>query len=173
MKTAVEKFSCKRAPELEAFLRNRAGLFDELGKSRTYFLLDKADIESGRLEISAFFSVAMRVMNLPSSMSVRQIQRLDGFSGKMHGEKINALPVCLIGQLARNDAYPNALDGGAILSYALSTIQRAHKIVGGRIIMVDVNSSADGLIRFYQRYGFKISGTDDAAGLTQLIVMLS
>ena len=159
--------------DLEDFLRNKAFTFEDKAKSRTYLLLDKKGIENRQINIMAYFAIAPQIMYLPAELSVRQIKRLDGFSGKIHGEKLKALPVYLIGQLSKNDEYKEAIEGKIILSYAMSIIYRAYRAIGGRIVMVDVKSSATGLLRFYRNNGFEFISSDEDTGLSQLIYLIN
>ena len=119
MKLGIDNFFCSRDLDLEDFLRNKAYTFEDKAKSRTYLLLDEVGIKNRQLDIMAYFAIAPQIMYLPTELSVRQIKRLDGFSGKIHGEKLKALPVYLIGQLAKNDKYKDAMDGNIILSYLM------------------------------------------------------
>ena len=172
LQEGISRFSCQRDIEIEEFLKNRALEFEIKGKSRTYLLLDEEKLLEGKLEIVGFFSIAPQIMYLPEELSIRQIKKLDGFSGKIHGERIKALPVYLIGQLAKNDRYKEKVDGKTIISYAFSFIYKVYKIIGGRIIIVDVKTEAKGLIRFYERNGFKMITSDTRTGLSQLVYMI-
>ena len=173
LKNGIAKFQCRRDKELENFLRERAFLFEETGKSRTYFLLDEYPLCHGEVRILAYCAVAPQVMFVPPSMPVRQIQRLDGLSGKIHGRKVGALPVYLIGQLAKNDDYANETTGHDVLLYVWEVFRQVHQAIGGRIVMVDVKSSADGLIRFYENEHFRFISSNEETGLSQLIYMLN
>ena len=121
---SILRFTCKRDTDIVKFLRDKAALFDEMAKSRTYLYLKGNNTET-IIDIVAYFSIAMQVLFIPNDMSIRQIKRLDGFSGKIHGERIKAVPVFLIGQLARNDVYVKYdIDGDTILRDAFSVIQK-------------------------------------------------
>lgn len=172
LNVAIQAFQCDRDNELAEFLKDRAALFEQKGKSRTYLLLDYEMLRRGNANIIAFFSVAPQVMFVPSSLSVRQIRRLDGFSGKMRGKKIEALPVYLLGQLAKNDDCADRMTGHELLLYAWKIIKQAQSLVGGRIVMADVKTSAEGLIRFYKRENFQLVSQSEETGLSQLIYML-
>lgn len=169
----IDSFRCSKDNDLTEFLQTHAALFEKNDKSRTYAFLDECELRARRIRIAAYFSVAMQVMYVPSHLSVRQIQRLDGFSGKIHGRKIEALPVFLIGQLARDDCYMDAISGHEILYYARLVIRRAQKSIGGRVVMIDVKSSATGLLRFYQSEDFHFLSADEETCLSQLIYMLN
>lgn len=144
-------------------------MFDELSKARTYFLFDGDAAEENRLEIMAYFAVALQVLRLPDNMSVRQTRSLDGFSGKLNGSKIKFLPVYLIGQLAKNDSYNDKISGNEILEYAMQVIMRARIYAGGRVAMVEAKTSAKGLLQFYEKNGFAKIFDNEETGLTQMI----
>ena len=171
LQEAIVNFRCAKDSEMEDFLKNRAFLFEEKGKSRTYLLLNNDALQHGEARIIAFFSVAPQVMFVPSSLPVRQIRRLDGFSGKIHGKKVEALPVYLIGQLARDDACADEITGHVLLLHAWNILKLAQDIVGGRMVMVDVKTSAAVLIRFYERENFQFISENEETGLSQLIYM--
>ena len=78
----------------------------------------------------------------------------------------------LIGQIAKNDQYENVITGKALLAHALTVAQSVHEMIGGRIVMVDVKSDANGLIRFYEENGFVLISEDPETGLSQMIYML-
>lgn len=169
---AFSRFSCKRDMDIESFLKNRAIQFEELAKSRTYFFIDQSAAENREIEIWGFFSIAPQILHLPEGLSIRARKELDGFSGKIHGEKISVLPVMLIGQIAKNDQYENVITGRALLAHTLTVAQSVHEMIGGRIVMVDVKSDAKGLIRFYEENGFVLISEDPETGLSQMIYML-
>ena len=169
---AISCFSCKRDADLEEFLKSRAIKFEAIAKSRTYFLLDKEALNKQTIEILAYFSIAPQVLYLPENLSGNRRKKLDGFSGKIKGEHIAVLPVILIGQLAKNDAYCKEIGGDVVLKYAFSIIKRIHEMLGGRIVMVDVKEDASGLIRFYERHGFERLSNDLENKLSQMIRML-
>lgn len=172
LKDAFASFSCQKDRDIENFAKERVLEFEKISKSRTYLFIDAEALKNKEIQIIAFFSLAMQILELPENLSVRQIKKLDGFSGKARGEKIKFLPVFLIGQLAKNDYFSDRITGNYILDRAIATTGNASKIVGGRIITVDVKYGESKLIAFYKRNGFKIVNNDSEAGFTQMIYML-
>ena len=169
---ALLSFSCSRDIDIESFSQKRAILFDEVAKSRTYLFIDDHSLLHGKIEIVAFFSMALQVLNLPAEMTNRQRKSLDGFSGKIHGEKISSLPVMLIGQLAKNDKHKNRINGNEILKRALLVAQKANETIGGRIVLVDVKTQASGLVNFYRENSFELIYDDKKTGFSQMIYKL-
>lgn len=83
----LSSFSCKQNKDIENFLHNRAIDFEHINKSRTYILCDD-DIWCKKeiLVILGYFSVALKVLDLPKNISNRLRKNLDGISAKLHGE---------------------------------------------------------------------------------------
>lgn len=131
-------------------------------------LLNLDRLQNGILDIVGYFALALHVLKIPSNISVRQIKALDGFSGKIHGERISALPVFLIGQLAKNDLYAKELSGKELLDYALEIILRAKSMVAGRLVLIDAHDS-EGLLDFYRKNGFDKISKDEKTELVQLV----
>lgn len=107
----------------------------------------------GQICILGFFTVSLKVLNLPEHFSNRKRLELDGFSSKMHGEPIKAVPCYLIGQLAKNSAVQNPASGALLLAKALSIIKAAVKRVGGRFVLIECRDDPH-LRKFYTDNGF-------------------
>ena len=134
------------------FLKEKAILFEKLGKSRTFLIYneEKLDIE---LEILAYYTIALQVLKIPENLSNQRIKKLDGLSAKIRGERILEFPVILIGQLGKNELYENAISGSEVMNYCLSTILDGQIRLGGRIIMLECKN-VPYLISFYEGFGF-------------------
>ena len=169
---AISRFLCSRDTDLEKFLQERAIDFERIAKSRTYLLLDQESLEKKRLEILAYFSLAPQVLFLPEDLSGNQRKKLDGFSGTINKIPVSALPVILIGQLAKNDRYCDDITGDTVIAYIFSMIEIIHNYMGGRIVTVDVRKEARGLVPFYEKYGFKALKENSDARFLQMIHLL-
>lgn len=125
-----------------------------LGKSRTYLACDRDALCTGRdLHIYGFFTVALKVLDLPESLSNRKRLELDGFSAKMRGEVIQSVPCYLIGQLAKNSAVQDAVSGAELLGYAMQVIASAARFVGGRYALIECRDEPH-LRKFYADSSF-------------------
>lgn len=142
-----EPFSCKVNPDIENFLKEKSSLFEKKHKSRTYLLIN-ADNKKN-LEIIAYYSIALKAIDLSSELPRKTKQELDGLY-----TRLKVLAVYLIGQLGRSDRYSGKdISGREILEYAESTIFQSHDIIGGRIIFLECDN--DKLVKFYENNGYE------------------
>ncbi len=164
----LSSFECGRNPDIEEFLRRRAIPHEKSFKSRTYLLVDVASMSSGRPTILAFFSLAIHIMNVPDPISNSLHKRLHGlyFSKDV---KLRALPCYLIGQLGKDDRYPERTTGDELLKKACQTVLGAQHAVGGRFIKIDCED-IPALVDLYQRNGFRAVQNDVSSGLLEMVL---
>ena len=163
----LASFSCEQDGDIRNFLLNRAVLFENLAKSRTYLIVDENQMnlpgfKLADLTIYGYISLSVKVFKAPETMSNRQRLLLDGFSAKEHGEPIDHFPCYLIGQLARNsNVIKDEISGTELLGFAFDLIGEAVDLVGGRNILVECHNTKK-LVQFYLDNGFnKISQIPD------------
>lgn len=154
---------------MENFLKERAMVFERMGKSRTFLIFDE---DADQFKVLAYFTLALQVLKIPESLSNRKIKSLDGFNAKIHGERITEFPAILIGQLAKNDLYKENLSGFKLMQYCLSTLLDGQMRLGGRIVMLECKDIPY-LICFYEQFGFiKLERNYQEGDLIQLIKIL-
>ena len=165
----ISIFSCSKDSDVENFLKNRAIVFEKMGKSRTFLIFDE---DKEDFKLLAYFTLALQVLKIPESFSNRRIKQLDGFNAKIHGERILEFPALLIGQLAKNDLYRDCMSGYELVQYCLSTLLDGQIRLGGRIVMLECKDIPY-LISFYKQFGFAKLEKDYKEGdLIQLIKIL-
>jgi len=166
----ISIFVCKKDNDIENFLKERAILFEKLGKSRTFFIFDEDDEE---FKILAYFTLALQVLKVSDKLlSGRKTKIFDGFNAKFKGEKITEFPVILIGQFGKNDLYKNSITGFETMQYCLSTVLEGQVRLGGRIIMLECKNIPY-LLKFYEKFGFyKIEKNYEDGELLQMIKIL-
>lgn len=148
----ISIFVCEKDKDIENFLKEKAILFEKLGKSRTYFIFDENDDE---FKILAYFTLAMQVLKVPEELlSGRKTKEFDGFSSKIRGAKITEFPAILIGQLGKNDLYSGAVLGSEVMEYCLVTLLEGQIRLGGRIIMLECKD-VPYIISLYKSFGFQ------------------
>lgn len=146
---------CEKNSDVESFLKDKAVLFEKKHKSRTYLVVDELKLNAGVFEILAYFSLAVQVLKIPDNLSKEKIKKLDGLY-----KNTSEIPVYLIGQLAKNDAHKDQIDGSEVINLALSIIMKSFKYVGGRIILVECDDNPK-LIDYYTQSGFDYFQRDE------------
>jgi hypothetical protein len=172
VREAINSFNCEINPDIKGFLVNRAIPFEQASKSKTYFLMDEERLLNKEYVIIAYFTVALKVFKVAElGLSNRTIKELDGFSAKMDGEVIYDFPVYLIGQVAKNDTYKDAIGGEDIIDHSIAVINSAQEKVGGRVVLVECEN-VPYLLEFYKKLGFKVirEDTDKYVQLIKLII---
>lgn len=158
LKPLLSSFSCTKDKDIEFFLHKRAIEFERFSKSRTYLIFSKEEMLAknlSELTIYDYFSLALKILSVPDSVSNRVRKELDGFSAKLHGVQISDFPCYLIGQLSRNLDIPNnPIDGRTLLEFAHDVISSAVEAVGGRYMMIECRDN-EKLINFYKDNGYE------------------
>lgn len=171
----LSSFSCQKDDDIAQFLHHRAIEFEELQKAKTYLMIDKEYLlEHHDMRLLGYFTIALKVFEVPDSLSVRARKKLDGFSGKANNKQITSIPCFLIGQLSRNDGVPKKdMPGDILLRTAFQFIRRCVRVVGGRFVMIECKNDPK-LISFYKENGFDEIGfdVDDSKEMVQMLYQL-
>ena len=151
MEDAVSNFSCEKNLDVENFLREDAINREKRDLTRTYLIIDQNKFESdNEINIVAYFSIALKTLIIPQTLSNSKIKKIDGFS-KDAKDSI----VYLIGQLARNDGYnTEAITGAEILARALNIISDIKDKIGGKVVLVECENQKK-VIDFYLENDFE------------------
>ncbi len=166
----ISFFICEKDNDVESFLKEKAILFEKIGKSRTYFIFNEDEEE---FKVLAYFTLAMQVLKVPEELlSGRKTKALDGFSSKIKGSKITEFPAILIGQIGKNDLHRELISGLEVMEYCLSTVLNGQAVLGGRIIMLECKDTPY-IIDLYERFGFqKLEREYEDDELLQMIKVL-
>lgn len=151
-------FYCEKDSDIEFFLHERAVEFEQLSKARTYLICDENQINKcdciEDIKIYGYIALALKVLTVPDDISNRMRKEIDGYSGKLHGEKIKNFPCYLIGQLSKNSSIANnPLNGDKLLGYAYDILETSVEAVGGRYVMVECQDVGK-LVNFYEKNNF-------------------
>lgn len=153
------KFECRREPEIERFLREKAIPFERAHKSRTYLIANSGGGDEA-IAIMAYVSVALSNMKIKADVSKSMRKRMNGIFQN------DEVPCYLIGQLGKNDRYSNEVEGRELVNSAMNILRIGHRVAGGRFVRVDCKRN-DNLIKFYEENGFKVVQIDEKSGLLQ------
>lgn len=146
----ISIFVCKRDPDIESFIKEKAILFEKIGKSRTFIIYDE---DSEEFKVLAYFTLALQVLRIPENLSNRKIKDFDGFNAKIKGEKITEFPAILIGQIGKNDLCNENITGFRLMEYCLNTLLNGQNHLGGRIVTLECKDIPY-LTGFYAQFGF-------------------
>ncbi|MCG9968424.1 hypothetical protein L9W92_10200 [Pelotomaculum terephthalicicum JT] len=173
VKEVISTFYCSKDHDIESFLKNenKAILYERKFKSRTYLIFDEDGLENGSFVLLAYFTIAIQTLKILNGTAVSQIRKLDGLYAKKGSEALTEIPSYLIGQLSKNDKHADKIAGDELLQYALSVINKAQGIVGGRVAFIECQDRPQ-LISFYTRNGFKYFRKDPDDGLVQMVRLL-
>lgn len=168
----ISIFVCQKDLDIEHFLKEKAVLFEKLGKSRTFIIYDEEFENIKDFKILAYFTLALQVLKVPGEFSGGKIKNFDGFNAKIHGERITEFPAILIGQVAKNEIYKEIITGFEVMQYCLITLLSGQTYLGGRIVMLECKNISY-LIEFYNRFGFdKIEKDYNEDELLQMVKIL-
>ena len=145
----LSNFYCTKDEDVQPFLRERAVIYERKHKARTYLIVNSEELEAGTLQILAYFSVALKVIQIADTVTRSKAKKLDGLYSN-----IEQTPGYLIGQLAKNDVYASQIKGNEVLDYAFDVIDKAFSAVGGRFVLVECADNVK-LKSFYDNYGFQ------------------
>jgi hypothetical protein len=160
----LSTFQCSKNYDVEKFLHRTAIIFEEKGLSRTYLWFDEVD---GKPTVLAYFTIALKAIYLGEE-TVNAIKQLnskdfehileDLLKGYPLGEHNKQFPTYLIGQIGKHDCVKDKI-GKLLVKVALTKIEEASKIVGGKIVILDVveglKEEVEGLVNLYRELGFK------------------
>lgn len=158
----LSSFHCSKNSDVESFLRTKSIRFEKADKSRTYLIIDECSFINGKIEILAYFTVAIKKIDLADDISKKLRRELDGIS-----KTVCYFNSYLIGQLAKNDYCANKIKGQDIIKYSEDTIVEVYKIIGGRIIIIECEN-IDALKNIYFKNGYKMLQVDMNSNLIQL-----
>lgn len=143
---------CERDPDIADFLITKAIKFEKLGKSRTFTICNESE---GRLQIVAYFTLAIQVFNIPEGYSGNKIKHLNGFGSKINGRFITEVPAILIGQIGKNDLHKDKIDGKQLMQFCMSTVLAGQATLGGRVVFLECKNIEYLVNTFYPTFGFK------------------
>ncbi len=169
---AISVYKCSKDADIELFLKEKAILFERKSKSRTFLIINAETLSVNRVDLLAYFTLAIQTLKIPKGISANRIKKLDGLFAKRGSDLISEIPAFLIGQLGKNDLFSNGISGEEIINYAFSTLFRVRELIGGRVVFVECRDNLD-LIRFYENSGFEVFRQDPDDKLLQMIRLLA
>ena len=135
LENTFKEFSCQQEVDLENFLLKRAIPYEKTAYGKTYLLLDKALLEDGEMSIVAYYSIALKSIDI-TNLSKKKRKKVIG--AQPGHDTMTSMAAYLIGELGRNDKYSHEdIDGMTILNECYHSISLAARIVGGKIVLLE------------------------------------
>ncbi|MDR0851768.1 MAG: hypothetical protein LBN36_04685 [Clostridiales Family XIII bacterium] len=161
----IREFCCAKDPDVEAFLKEKAVLFERSGISRTYLFVVN---DNERSNIVAYFSIAITATNFEGVSKSRKTHVLGATPYRDFLDHFGGL---LVAQLARDDSYtPNDINGIELINAAEKTVEQGRFYLGGRVLYLDCRHP---LIALYEKSDFKLLRNEpDSLGLYKMFKML-
>lgn len=145
-----EAFKSQQEVDLENFLVNKAILYENSQYGKTFLLLDKKQLEHGNFQIIAYYTIALKSLDITHLSKKRRRKVLGGQPGR---DQMHSMSAYLIGQIGRNDIYTHdEMDGETILNECYHSISIAARIVGGQLIVLECREHM--YEKFYQKQSY-------------------
>jgi len=141
VKKLLTTFKCGLNKDVEDFLYNKAITFEKKLRAKTYFLLEKET-----KTIAGYVTIAISVLYAKEIEDEILLEIGDL-------KETKDIPCFLIGQLAKSDNFKDKKLGTYIIKLAFNKLKEAHKLVGGRFILLDALNN-EKIIEFYEKSGF-------------------
>lgn len=148
----LRTFSCSRNPDVEDYLYNseKALRLQKESVSRTYLIIDSEDEGA----IVAYFSISIKPVTIKDSYEITKT-KLRKMNVKRINDDIEVCTTFLIGQIGRNDSYTREdIDLRGILEYVFAVINKVRELIGGKIILIEVEKEPK-LIKRYEELSFE------------------
>lgn len=158
----LETFKCSKNPDVENYLHNKekALRLQKESVSRTYLFINPENED-----IMAYFSLAIKPVIIKENHDITKTKKK-----KMNIKKEDNIEICstfLIGQIGRADNYTREdIDLKIILDYIFAVINKIRALIGGKIIMIEVEKEPK-LIKRYEEFNFQNINSD--SDYTQLM----
>ena len=158
VKEVLSTFSCVNNRDVDNFLKEKAILFDKQGWSKTHLVFTSYKSE---MVLVGYFTLAPKSFVIIRNNRKSRFDKIGNTLMKRiakHGRydrETNQYTISapLIGQLGKNDKYPDLITGDVLLKYACDTVQEAQSIIGGRFVYLECEDKPK-LLDFYSENGF-------------------
>lgn len=147
-------FSCPLNKDVETFLKDKAILYEKMGKSRSYIVLG---IDGDIMKFIAYFALTSRPIQFDEKLSNKAKKKILGTKFEANNE----ISGILIGQLAKNFSNKNniLITGKELFELAIHKVLKASQYIGGRVVYLECENNPN-LRNFYENMELELY-TDD------------
>lgn len=156
VKEYLKGFKCTKDSDLQTFLHEKAIMYENKGRSRTYLLIDEDNFNP-----LAYITLSLTEICVSGETSLSNAikRKMDLKDDKTVGY--------LIGQIAKDDSVSEHV-GHELIQTAMRLLKMSYMQNGGRVVCLDCKKE---LLDFYQKEGFVLirSMPDSKNGLYRLV----
>jgi len=167
LKRYLNTFKCNQNKDVESYLHENSIRMQKENIARTYLIVN---LEND--DIVAYFTIAIKPMKIREHHKVSSSKKKDLKLLQEDRYDDELFFSFLIGQIGRNDIYDkNTIRLEGILDYVFAYINEVKTLIGGRIVLIEVDGDKEQNKRLVDRYeevGFKIFSELDE--FTQLMI---
>ena len=149
LKNTLRSFYCLKDPDIEDFVRNKMGRFEDKSICRSYLILDRKYNDNENFYILGFFALSLKILYVDQKkLSNRQKRDMNLLKDQ------DGIPSYFIAQLGKNDMFKYNFRGNYLLNEAVNIVYKCIEMLGGTIVWLEANKGAAYVTNFYKDYGF-------------------
>lgn len=150
VKKVLAEFLCPLNEDVEYFLKQKAILYENMQKSRTYLIFG---IDDTKMLLIAYFTLTSLPITFDESVSRKRKKAILGTGFEIN----NQLSAILIGQFGKNykGGYDILITGKDLFDLAIYKVLLVNKLIGGRIIYLECEDRPK-LRKFYESVGLEL-----------------
>ena len=150
--------------DVEDFIKHRAVEFEKRNFCRTFLVFDD------KANLIAYYTLALKTLIFNSNLSKSKRKQIQGFTAD-----VSSVPVILIGQLSKNSLFNEKITGTELLDLCISTVYKAHNIIGGRVCLVETDTDKNNIKvwKFYEQNEFYTLQKNEDEKFYQMIKKLN
>lgn len=148
-KKTLTSFFCSKDYDIQDFIWNKIGRFEDRSICRSYLILDRKNSDDENFYILGFFSLALKILTVDQEKLTRKQKKDMNLLRDQDG-----IPSYFIAQLGKNDMFKYNFKGKYLLDEAVNIVYECMEMLGGNIVWLEANKETDYVLRFYKNNGF-------------------
>ena len=153
LSSTLSGFAVPLNAEVEDFIRNKALQATKLKSSISYLVVDE-DLA----DVIGYFTLLVKPFTIQAKQLSSANRRLIARFSEINAETGDyTASVYLIAQIGKNYSIQDELQisGGDLLNLALDKLRAAQDLVGGKLVLIELDADREKLLKFYSENGFK------------------
>lgn len=173
VRAILQEFTCPLNEGVQNYVRRNAVSFALQGVAPAFLVGQAPASPDETFRLDGFFALAAKVLTLDhvSRLSGTLTKRLARFGTRDERRDTLTLAMPLVAQLGRNYAREAGMSGHELLELACQRVVQAQRVLGGRMVFVEVEDNAK-LLEFYSSSSFVEVGRRERHNRPELIRMI-